>query len=222
MSILWNIKAILGCQFYAPWLMLDPPCIRRIKVMSVEHRPREMTDLLMGWGHLDPPQEQPERLLIECYMPTAHGAGRSMLEIDLEQEVIQCVDWGNLTGYEYLGSAVIGVMLLGAPGLILTLPIWFPIGMLRNLFERWIGMSLDTWSVWLRIRKQVPEEFRQRVRRAFLNRHNGTEDAWLDHQRAAYEAELDIESDQIDPARAKVIDDDVRKRRSLDLNGECF
>lgn len=191
------VGTVAMCSVLAPLVVADFPSFHRLTVTRVKHRLRGMyhdSYESLAHGFMDPTavEEEPEQLIIKGVSSKPHD-GSWTLGIDLEERVVGHATWTTLTNQHHGGSGDIGVVLLGLPGLIVTSPLLIVWGVARRILRWFTGMDLHTWFVWLKLREQVPHEWRDQVRIAFLNESNGVAAAYWEEKQVEYEAELDEE-----------------------------
>jgi hypothetical protein len=66
------------------------------------------------------------------------------------------------------GSGIIGVMILGIPGVILSSPIWIPLQVFYKSFETICGMSFQKYILYLRLKNQLKPEIASYLRTALM------------------------------------------------------
>ncbi len=185
---------VVAVQAIAPVLAADLPSFHRLSVSRVKHRLHGMYNdsyESLVHGFMDPTalEEEPEQLIIKGGSSDPHS-GPWTIGIDLEEQIIGYATWGSLTNKRDGGSGEIGVVLLGLPGLIVTSPLLVVWGLARSTLRWFTGMDLHTWLVWLKIRDQIPFEWQEQARTAFVNQCNGVAEAYWEERRREYEAEM--------------------------------
>ena len=96
-------------------------------------------------------------LIIVCI---ASGSGlqwNDIICIDIEQRQFLHVDWIALLGHHDhdLGSAGIGVMFLGMPGVIASLPMVAILSLASSAFKAIVGVDVHMWVLFLKLRKSL-------------------------------------------------------------------
>jgi len=172
-------KIMLMSQLCAPAIVLNPPTFARLKVTSVKRFPRELTTDYFGWTSLEEPEELPARMLVRGTVGSDRPT-KFVISVNLEERVIEHATWNALARSSDGGSGELGVVLFGIPSLIVTSPVLFTWWLARRALRTCTGMSVHTWSVWMRIRGQLDDDDARELHSALINHGNGVEVAHLD------------------------------------------
>ncbi len=188
MEILQLLGMILAAQGYAPYLLADFPNLRHVELTSCKHRPRGLYDNSYesrshSYGPVPELKEEPEQLILRG----VSSRGSWVIGIDLERSVVGIADWDVITGEgaDHLGSAAIGVLIFGIPGILVTLPLQIPLWGIYGAVQACSGMSTHTAIAWWKLRNQIPEKYRAAVRSAILNIGSKTEQHYFNEKYAA-------------------------------------
>ena len=206
-EILEMFPLILYAQIKGPLMCFDFPKLHRLTVTKATERPRGQYS--NNWEHfgvggyvprggIPETKETPAQLNIHGKVGKSKfgdGVVGKMLEwgsswnigIDLEKGVIGHADWGTISGYQYMGSAAIGIILFGLPGIILTSPFWILTNITKHIIEKLTSIDIDSLVFWLKVRGQLSEPHREIVWKALLNHVNGVEDAYHEAEYTEYE-----------------------------------
>lgn len=184
------IPLIMASQLYAPWLLMNVPGFRRLKVSKATRRQRGMYP--DQWEHFahgySPGEPQLEETPAQLNIRGTSKDGRFWsIGIDLEHDVFGWADWGALLNDRNGGSGDLGVVIFGLPGVILTSPIWLTTTFLRTVFERFTGMPIEMWWVRNQLIKQLTLEDQRALDTAFKNHYNGAETTYFQQKTAEYQ-----------------------------------
>lgn len=171
-------QTIVLSQYHAAKMAIDPPRFHEVKVDSFERFPAGDTDRYYDRYVLEKPENLPERLIIKGSIPST---GQNwLLGIDLHHEVIACYhNWNALIGDEYMGSAALGIVLFGSPGLAVSSPVIAAAHAGYAVQRSLTGMDRHTWVLYRKLAPQLSKDAGTVLKRAFLNRFNGVEKAYV-------------------------------------------
>lgn len=163
------IPVILASQFLAPWMAIGFPSFHSLEVVSVKKYPRELTTNYYSYLVLSEPQELPKRMIIKGRLSKKDGCGTFIIGIDLENNIIESATWNTLLNKPYYGSAEIGIVIFGLPGLIISFPFIIAIYNLYWLAQKLSGMNKDSLSIYLKLRNQLSKEDKLLLKNALKN-----------------------------------------------------
>lgn len=158
------LSAIVFSQILGPSLCFDYPNFAKLTVLEIFHEDSEWYDSgpvdeefikIAGLTPADiKPQYIPARTIISVH--SKHGRG----EITIDEETGNLMTFGVRypRGLGGSGSADIGVMFFGLPGIIMASPMIAAHHFLWKGLETVVGMERHAWSVWLRIKNQLDPE----------------------------------------------------------------
>jgi hypothetical protein len=149
------IGTILLCQILAPHQLLGiPDLLRNLKLTSIKDVPREVTP--NRFHYVDGSNNSVE------YATPAHTVIKAKhmkgnVSIYINRESGELMSW-HITPSTDHGSGEIGVLALGLPGIILSLPILLPVWCSHYLIRKISGKHLQELILWLRLKGQVTSE----------------------------------------------------------------
>jgi hypothetical protein len=167
-DMLKEIGMIAGCSIAAPLAFMNiPPLLESFKVVNVSVREAQDfsnykfadgSELVFDHGRI---QHVPKRTIIE-YKTSKSGGWITIFHDDLK---ISCND-GGLFSEPYGGSGMIGVALLGLPGLIVASPLLVLNSLVWGGIEMSAGMNRYQLNVYLKLQSQLDPETRDLLKRA--------------------------------------------------------
>ena len=148
-------------------------------------RPRELTTSFFDVLVHDEPEEEPARLIISGVAPSNDVDTTSdwSIGIDTEENVIVYADWGPLGCDRGGSSGVLGVMVFGIPGLILSSPVLLLAHGFYGAQRLATGMDRHSWALFMRLVPQLEFDDGVCLHEALLNMHNGVSDAYMQRKR---------------------------------------
>lgn len=169
MSIIENAGLILLSQLAAPAMAMDFPSLHSLQITSAKTYPKEFTKHYYDYLLLEDPQELPERLIIKGRVAKKSGGGIFIIGINLEDNTIVEATWDALNNKPYYGSAAIGIVIFGLPGLIISSPLIIATYILYGLLKKISGMNKDSLAIYLKLRNQLSEENKKLLKLALKN-----------------------------------------------------
>ena len=180
-------KAIFLSQPAAVVDALDVPSQHRLVVDIVQRYPRDMSTSYYDWAVREA-EEMPARMVVSGH--TGDGSSRWHVGIDLEKQVIASANWNILFSIPYLGSAALGIALLGLPSLLLTSPLLLLTHGAYRVHRLATGMDRHVWTAYRKIAPQLMTEDRPDFKQAFKNHCNGVEECYNEELRRIYDEKV--------------------------------
>lgn len=166
--MLSSIGTIIASQFIAPTLMFDVPDLHKLTISRVEVRSREVSEDYYDPRFVGPKVEMPERLIIDGF----DGRGREWyLGINLEKYTIEAANWQVLLYQDANAhTSNLATVLVGLPSVIITSPLWLGFNVFLKSVEVITGMNHHSYSLWMKLKDQLPTEVRDFVRYALIKK----------------------------------------------------
>lgn len=171
MSIVEGLRVIgmvLGCQVFAPIMMLNLPAFRKIRVESIKNRTARLDNKII---HSSPdgskityfvhPESPGHKTILS--LEDKHGKGFVLVDEDGEISSSSPSSWYVESNG---GSGDLGVALFGMPGIIVTSPILILNAIIWYLIEQSAGMDRHALSFYLRVRGQLDGHTRYLLKKA--------------------------------------------------------
>lgn len=139
------LEILILNQFIAPYMLLDfPKLFRSLRVLKIE-------DQVVAGHNL---------VVIEC-----QDSKKQNIRLTINRDTQHLIDSQD-SGVEGFGAAAIGIVLMGLPGIFLSLPVLLPTWIVRVMVERMSGKDWHHLVLWSAIKKQLPSEVANELNKA--------------------------------------------------------
>lgn len=169
---LFAVAGVFIASFKAPIFALDVPSFKKVRLRTI--------DIVSSGDSSNPNNGTPwkpsphEQLCLRGVIHDRQFETSWSMDIDVIECVIERADWHELFskrdgshGWDVL------IMVLGIPGIIVTLPVLAPWWLFRSLLHKTTGLDIHQLVLWSKLRPQLSKDQRDVLLQGLRNMNNG-------------------------------------------------